>query len=77
MSETDTMTDRIRDAEARVAKARSALEKAETGLRAAEKVAETADEVRSRPVLASVAVLLTLGLVVLLVMALRSSGSED
>lgn len=76
MSETETMTARIREAEERVAKARSALEKAERGLRAAEKVAETADEVRSRPVLASTVAILTLGLAAFLFFALRKSGSE-
>jgi hypothetical protein len=46
-----TATKRIREAEKTVEHARATLEKAEAGLHAAERVAETVDEVRSRPMI--------------------------
>ena len=65
-----TTTDRIRAAEETVAQARTTLEKAEAGLHAAERVADTVDEVRSRPMMKAGMLLLMLsviGLVVFLI----------
>lgn len=71
-----TTTDRIRDAEETVTQARETLEKAEAGLNAAERVADTVDEVRSRPMAKVAMLLLMLTLVgLIVVMIKRDSGA--
>ncbi len=70
-----TATDRIRNAKQAVTGARKALERAEAGLRAAEGVAETAAKATSHPVLFSLGVIATAGMLALVIALVRSQES--
>lgn len=70
-------TEKIREAEQVVARAKEALDTAEAGLRAAEKVSVAADEVRSHPVVVWMVVLITLGLIGWFVMRRRSAQKDQ
>lgn len=66
-----TATDRIREAEKTVTQARETLEKAEAGLHAAERVADTVDEVRSRPMMKTGMLLQMLSVIGLIVFLMQ------
>ncbi len=70
-------TEKIREAEQVVARAKEALDTAEAGLRAAEKVSVAADEVRSHPVIVWLVVLTMLGLAGWFMMRRRSAAQEE